>query len=159
LVKMATEKQNIKWEMIIVGVLILALVGSGLFWHSSRARLDTPISSPPTALVGTGTEASPSSLSDDLPSSAPTCVRAGCSGQLCVEANLATDGLVTTCEWSDAYACYQAASCELQPSGRCGFTPSEQLQQCLGVGELSIPDDDLLNSSQNHESLVVPSTR
>lgn len=56
------------------------------------------------------------------------CVRAGCSGQLCAETPL-----VSTCEFKPEYACYQKATCERQKNGQCGFTPTEDLVQCLGT--------------------------
>jgi hypothetical protein len=55
---------------------------------------------------------------------------AGCSGQLCIDAAMG-DGFGTTCEWREEYACYATATCEPQPSGDCGWTPSPELQQCI----------------------------
>ncbi|MEP6653399.1 MAG: hypothetical protein ABJA82_08580 [Myxococcales bacterium] len=65
------------------------------------------------------------------PPAADKCLRAGCSGELCVEESKAA-GLVTTCEWRPEYACYKNAACERQPGGACGFTPTPELKQCLG---------------------------
>jgi hypothetical protein len=63
---------------------------------------------------------------------ATSCVRTGCSGQLCVDLSFKLDGLsVTTCQWQDEFACYQNAICEVQASGRCGFTMTEELRTCL----------------------------
>jgi len=58
------------------------------------------------------------------------CVPGGCSGQLCVDENEASN-IVTTCEYSESYACYKSASCERQPDGECGWTMTEELQSCL----------------------------
>jgi hypothetical protein len=59
----------------------------------------------------------------------PTCVVAGCSGQLCVNAE---DGdIVTTCEWREEYACYANAECAVQADGNCGWTQTAALDQCL----------------------------
>lgn len=67
------------------------------------------------------------------------CVRAGCSGQLCIDETLYdANGPITTCEFRPEYACYQAASCERQPSGECGFTPTDELAMCLA----NPPTDD-----------------
>ncbi|MDX2020574.1 MAG: hypothetical protein SF187_10055 [Deltaproteobacteria bacterium] len=55
------------------------------------------------------------------------CVRTGCSGQLCADAPL-----ISTCEFRPEYACYQKATCERQKNGQCGFTPTNELVQCLG---------------------------
>ena len=56
------------------------------------------------------------------------CMRAGCSGQLCVEEGM---DIASTCEWRPVYECYQEASCERQPNGQCGFTPTHELVECL----------------------------
>lgn len=56
------------------------------------------------------------------------CVAGGCSGQLCVDAS---NDVGSTCEWLPEYACYQTAVCERQADGRCGWTSTPQLTQCL----------------------------
>jgi hypothetical protein len=55
------------------------------------------------------------------------CFVGGCSGQLCTEER----GAVSTCEWREEYACYQNAKCERQQSGKCGWTPTTELNMCL----------------------------
>jgi hypothetical protein len=40
--------------------------------------------------------------------------------------------VATTCEFRPEYACYQRATCERQPDGTCGFTPTPELTKCLG---------------------------
>ena len=60
---------------------------------------------------------------------ATACRVGGCSGQLCTSA--AAGGAVSTCEWREEYACYRGASCAVQPSGQCGWTPTEALRSCL----------------------------
>jgi hypothetical protein len=57
------------------------------------------------------------------------CVRTGCSGHICAETDV-----VSTCEFRPEYACYKQATCERQPDGACGFTPSPALTACLGGG-------------------------
>lgn len=60
----------------------------------------------------------------------PQCVTAGCSSQLCVDAQ--QGDMLSTCEWRASYACYQKhGTCEAQPDGTCGWTPGEDLKQCL----------------------------
>lgn len=56
------------------------------------------------------------------------CVVGGCSGQLCGEEG---DDLISTCEWTESYACYRTAKCERQQSGECGWTQTEELNKCL----------------------------
>lgn len=57
---------------------------------------------------------------------APKCQKSGCSGQVC------SDKLViTTCLYEPWYECYQAATCEAQADGNCGWTESDALTTCL----------------------------
>ena len=58
------------------------------------------------------------------------CYVGGCSSQVCSD----QEGVVTTCEWREEYACYQDATCERQADGQCGWTQDEELTQCLGGG-------------------------
>jgi hypothetical protein len=56
-----------------------------------------------------------------------SCYVGGCSGQICSD----QEGVISTCEWRDEYACYQTATCARQPDGQCGWTPTEELNSCL----------------------------
>ncbi len=67
---------------------------------------------------------------DDQADAKAECVRAGCSGELCVKAEIA-DQIATTCEYKAEYGCYQNATCELQENGDCGFTQTQELLNCL----------------------------
>ncbi|MBL9018527.1 MAG: hypothetical protein JNL83_30350 [Myxococcales bacterium] len=60
---------------------------------------------------------------------ATDCFVGGCSGQICSD----REGVASTCEWRPEYACYQDAdaTCERQPSGECGWTPTAELNACL----------------------------
>ena len=55
-----------------------------------------------------------------------TCIKTGCSGQVCSD-----ESVFTTCEWRREYECYRSARCERQASGECGFTPTQELTACL----------------------------
>jgi hypothetical protein len=57
-----------------------------------------------------------------------TCYVGGCSGQICSD----QEGVISTCEWKDEYACYASATCERQPDGQCGWTATPELTACLG---------------------------
>jgi len=65
------------------------------------------------------------------PAPGPTaaCVVAGCSSHLCLEAGSGPE--MTTCEFRAEYACYQSATCERQPDGGCGWSPTPELDACL----------------------------
>lgn len=54
------------------------------------------------------------------------CIKTGCSNQICAD-----ETVVTTCEYSPKYACYQKATCERQADGHCGFTKTKELMSCL----------------------------
>jgi hypothetical protein len=54
------------------------------------------------------------------------CRKTGCSGQICADQDM-----VSTCEFRPEYACYQAATCERQANGNCGFTQTPSLAACL----------------------------
>lgn len=53
------------------------------------------------------------------------CFHTGCSGQLCASAII-----ITTCEFTCEYGCYQVANCECR-GHRCGFQQSATLRDCL----------------------------
>jgi len=59
------------------------------------------------------------------------CAIGGCSSQLCVDAS--RGDVVSTCEYSEVYACYQTARCEKQASGQCGWTETDTLRQCISA--------------------------
>ena len=54
------------------------------------------------------------------------CIKTGCSSQVCSD-----EGVMTTCEWREEYACYKKAKCERQADGACGFTRTPELTSCL----------------------------
>lgn len=62
----------------------------------------------------------------------PRCVVAGCSSQLCVDADAGE--MMSTCEWRAEYACYsEHGSCEVQSDNTCGWTQSNALTQCIAT--------------------------
>ena len=67
-----------------------------------------------------------SSITSPAPSGSP-CYVGGCSNQLCTD----NPNMGSTCQWTEAYACYKTAKCERQASGQCGWTMTSALQQCL----------------------------
>ena len=58
------------------------------------------------------------------------CFVGGCSNQICSD----QEGLISTCEFKEEYACYKTATCERQTSGKCGWTQTSGLQACLNLG-------------------------
>ena len=81
------------------------------------------------------------------PAQPADCVVGGCSAQLCGERS-EMENMVTTCEYRPEYACYgQFSACEHQLDGRCGWTQTPGLQQCLATSSQEIeelkPDGEL----------------
>lgn len=59
------------------------------------------------------------------------CVVTGCSGQICAD-----EDTPSTCEWTDAYACYQQVGvCERAADGTCGWRETPELSECLSNPE------------------------
>jgi hypothetical protein len=63
------------------------------------------------------------------------CYIGGCSQQICSD----EPGAMSTCEYKPEYSCYQSARCEKQQDGKCGWTETVALNQCLSVklGDIS----------------------
>lgn len=74
----------------------------------------------------------PTSASAAVPTLTPgqtatTCHIGGCSGEICSDKT----GTVSSCIYRAEFACYKKATCEVQPSGQCGWTPSSELSMCI----------------------------
>lgn len=59
----------------------------------------------------------------------PVCIRGGCSGQLCIDEN--SESGISTCEYKEEYGCYSFAICELQGNGQCGWSLTEEFNDCI----------------------------
>ena len=60
------------------------------------------------------------------------CVVAGCSSQLCISKEEAENGGgISTCEFREEYACYRFSECRTQETGKCGWTMTPEVRQCL----------------------------
>jgi hypothetical protein len=56
----------------------------------------------------------------------PKCIKTDCSGQICSDKNQ-----ITTCEYKPEYDCYKTAKCERQDNGKCEWTMTKKLKNCL----------------------------
>lgn len=56
------------------------------------------------------------------------CIITGCSSQIC-----AKNEVITSCEYLAEYACYNNAICEKQADDECGWTITEETQQCFNL--------------------------
>lgn len=59
------------------------------------------------------------------------CFTGGCSGQICSD----KEGVMSSCEFRESYACYQGATCERQATGACGWTKTTKLDMCLSAAQ------------------------
>lgn len=101
----------------------LAAIVMGLLLAGCAAQPVLP--KPPVNIPATPTQAGGM---DEVDSGG--CVTGGCSGQLCVDAS--AGDVVSTCEWTEAYGCYQKAGvCARLESGKCGWVPTKELNVCL----------------------------
>lgn len=62
------------------------------------------------------------------------CYVGGCSGQLCSE----SPDAISTCEYSETYACYKTATCTKQMNGQCGWTKTHEFTACLANAQTTI---------------------
>lgn len=134
-----------------LGVLLLAII-SGAFFLYEKDPIETPVACteeakmcPDGSFVGRvapNCEFAECPMIEQVttPTPPPTvieqplgnCIRAGCSGQICIDETTYNENpFATTCEFRPEYACYQQAACERQTSGSCGFTQTDELTMCL----------------------------
>jgi len=59
------------------------------------------------------------------------CARAGCSSEVCVEAD-EVDDITTTCDIPKHYACYKNATCGRNHKGVCGWLETPDFLGCTG---------------------------
>jgi hypothetical protein len=65
----------------------------------------------------------------DKPVVGEGCQLAGCSAQICQNAD--EEPMASDCMWRQEYACYEHATCEKQSDGECGWTQTDQLKACV----------------------------
>lgn len=111
----------------ILIVLGICVVISALMWNVPVQQPAPHEETPPATEIPEEPENPPSAPEPSEPTSVKQCYAGGCSGQLCTD----DPNAVSTCEWTEAYACYQGATCEVQSDGECGWTQTPGLTACL----------------------------
>ncbi|KAJ3083143.1 hypothetical protein HK102_001229 [Quaeritorhiza haematococci] len=76
-------------------------------------------------------EAEPLAVAQDGPTPTKQCVKAGCNGELCVDAETASTINPGICIWQPEFECFKSAACEVQTNGDCGFTQTSELNRCI----------------------------
>jgi len=113
-----------KPSFFAVGLLVLAFILAGCTSSPSSAT-------PAPSIAGTASPAV--SVAAVQCRSDADCVVSGCSGQVCQSKT--TEPAVTTCEYTDEYACYKPEGCLCQ-EGSCAW--SDSTVQC--IREANQPD-------------------
>lgn len=127
--------QDTAFAQTLSGVHAYALTESGgLELRFAKSGVATFV----TMLTSDNTEMSTSTPVQSIPKISPTstpitkgCFVGGCSSELCSESN----DMVSTCIWKEEFACYQNATCERQPTGKCGWTKTPELNACINARE------------------------
>ena len=97
--------------LLILAVIIVSAVLVGLFLMQSKNNDNNDINLEPTI---------------QLP---VVCNRGGCSGQLCIDEN--SENGISTCEFREEYGCFSFAVCEAQENGECGWTLTDEYNNCI----------------------------
>lgn len=119
-------------RIALASLLVIAMaLPIGLFTLQESTRLESQatsreISSPTTRIPG---EAVVTPITSRQESGFNHCQVGGCNGELC--ADPARGPLNSICLWKEEFTCYRTARCEVQASGRCGWTLTDELRQCL----------------------------
>ncbi|MFN3188453.1 MAG: hypothetical protein ACK42D_02840 [Candidatus Paceibacteria bacterium] len=116
----------------VVSAMMMAAKEQTTIITSEEEVIITPIDneSPEEEIPPTPTQPTPPPTEQPpitTPAPSKECFVGGCSGQICSDQS----DMITTCEWRSEYACYKTATCEVQSSGDCGWTPSTELNACL----------------------------
>lgn len=117
---------NANWVLLALGLGLGVLVGCG----GQEGSVAAGGSSGSSSLGGSsGMSGSPGSgASAGVGGASGGCEAGGCSGQLCGEVGA---DLISTCEYLEEYACYRDARCERQSDGRCAWTETAALTECI----------------------------
>jgi hypothetical protein len=95
------------------------LSGNGLIVAASLEKVTGP--------AGAMDGLSASQFYTKIVASAPNpCITTGCSGQICSDQDM-----MTTCEWKASTPAKSFGTCELQATGKCGWTRLPELSACL----------------------------
>ena len=105
-------------KSLIFSIAIIIVVLGGIVVYALNSRAPAEDTESPTSITPT-----------PAPVATGGCFVGGCSGQICSD----QEGVITTCEYREEYACYKSARCERQTSGRCGWTETPELAICLNV--------------------------
>lgn len=132
-----SNPQKRKFKIILIGFFVLFFLTLGTaaaiytFKEASRSQ------NKESQYIPLGPQPGVKSMLSPIPTTTSVsseCVVAGCSGQFCIGKIEAQD-FVSTCEYSEKYACYKTATCKMQNDGKCGWTVTQELTSCLNSAQ------------------------
>ena len=118
----AEKKKRPPLVIIFAALLVLGLVVFVMAGQTNKKNTTGPTPTPAPTVILLPTPESKDSAKDG-------CVRSGCSGEICIDVNSPPMG--TTCVEQPWFHCYRKADCKRQVDGKCGFTQTDELAQCL----------------------------
>ncbi len=81
------------------------------------------------------------------------CFVSGCSGEICSD----SPDIMTPCVFEPEFACYKTARCERQADGKCGWTMTQELKECLEKSkETSQEQPQSIKASPTPSSTPIP---
>jgi eight-cysteine-cluster-containing protein len=84
----------------------------------------------PTAITPSfSLKTSPNPQQGQSGQAASGCRIGGCNGEICADESLGE--ISSICVYLEKYQCYKNATCERQKNGKCGWTQTEELKNCL----------------------------
>lgn len=113
-------------KYIALILIALAILVALIFGIKSVDRIETP-SDNVAGESSTPSDDTPLDVAGDPSGSLGPCYIGGCSSQVCSD----EEGVSSTCEFREEYACYRTAKCERQATGQCGWTETSELSMCL----------------------------
>jgi hypothetical protein len=108
-------------KAVLISIIVLIVVVGLYMFLYPRAVPTQPVSQ----------TFSVEELMQKKPYVAAACKLGGCSAQACTDID--AEDVVSSCEWRSPYACYHIGRCEVQASGRCGWSESDELRSCLST--------------------------
>ena len=110
--------------LIVIGVFVVA--GGVMVWRE-RTALKPELTPTPTSVPAPVPEVTLSPK--PTPTSKNGCIIWGCNGELCIDKD--SERADTICRWLPQHECFRTATCERQANGRCAWSQTPELKDCL----------------------------
>ena len=121
------DKKGFTLIGIIVAFAVLIIAAGGVVVWREQTTPKQGLAPTPTSI--------PTFVPEVTPSPKPTsiskngCIVWGCNGELCIDED--RERFDTICLELPWHKCFRTATCERQTDGRCAFTQTPELKDCL----------------------------